>query len=156
MSPTKVYALFFFLIVGFGSFAQNKLPKADAIFLNKYQKHEMRLYEYFKKYIGTVSDKKKKQYNGSKLCHWEEAFKHNIYFRADNCNGTGMTISATFIDYAKEDIVKLVDAFYKTFDNDWNVDQSVYEPSDKRTGYYVRIMALSAKTIRLSITYKKI
>ncbi|MGC4039409.1 MAG: hypothetical protein QM710_01050 [Flavobacterium sp.] len=154
MLRTKGFSFLFFLLIGFCGFSQSKLPKPDAIFLNKVQKKELRIYEYLQKYVGTVSGKKKQKTNGKSLCYWEEAFNHNIYFRNDSCSESNKMISLTFIGYSKDDVVKLAETFYKTFDNDWNEDQTAYSPTDKGAGYYIRIIELSTKTIRLSINYR--
>jgi hypothetical protein len=148
--------IFFFLTVSLYGFSQKKLPNPDLVFLKENKINDNALYDYFKKYIGTVSGKRNKKYyfncKDNCLCFWEETFKNNIKFKQNTCSESGLEIRIDFLDYSKDEIVKLVNLFYKTEFNQLNKNRTSYTPIENDAGCYIDIIKVTKRTIRLTIS----
>jgi hypothetical protein len=56
------------------------------------------------------------------------------------------------LDYSKDEIVKLVNLFYKTEFNQWNKNRTSYTPIENDAGCYIDIIKVTKRTIRLTIS----
>ncbi len=138
--------------------SQNHLPKPDAAFLNRTDIKKPPIYEYFEKYIGSISGKKKQKKakfidsNKDFVCSWEEKFKKDIYFKFDSCSQTEIEITIDFVNYSKTEIVQLVNTFYKDQFSSWNEDKTIYQPvQEGAAGCYIEIKTINKHKKQLNI-----
>ncbi|WP_289663840.1 hypothetical protein [Flavobacterium panacagri] len=142
-----------FLVLFFTCFSvtaqQNKLPIPTKAFIEKLKNKDNPEEEYFTKYLGKKSERILKRFNESKdFCAKEFEFKTGIKLKSDSCSETGSDVEIVFSNYAKSEVIKFVEWFFKTNDNIWNKSKTKYQRKEEGdAGCYFEIRESKNKII---------
>ncbi|TGD57859.1 hypothetical protein [Flavobacterium humi] len=138
----NLYLLFLFTFsLSISTFAQNlKLPIPTKSFLSESKKYDNADVEYFTKYLGKGSRKILKRFDESnEICSSIYTFKNGIVVKNNSCSEAGIETQIIFKGYDKNEVVKFVEWFFKTKDNQWNKSKTKYEPFENDAGCYFEI-----------------
>lgn len=141
-----------FLVLFFACFSvtaqQNKLPVPTKSFIEKLTNKDNPEKEYFTKYLGKKSERILKRFTDSKdVCSKEYEFKTGIKLKSDSCSEVGSDVEIVFPNYAKSEVIKFVEWFFKTNDNSWNESKTKYQPKEQDAGCYFEIKESKNKII---------
>lgn len=145
----RINLLLFVLLLSLSSYAQSqKLPIPSQTFLAECKKHDDADVRYFTKYFGKGTRRVLKRFDESKeVCSSIYTFQNGIVLKNNSCSEAGIETQIIFKGYDKNEVVKFVEWFFKTKDNQWNKSRTKYEPIENDAGCYLELKVTKNQVI---------
>ncbi|MCO5254493.1 MAG: hypothetical protein M9892_09035 [Bacteroidetes bacterium] len=116
------------------------LPKPTDDFLKTNSESDNIEIEYFEKYFGISSEKViSKSFEDNIPCQWKQKFAEGIVYEYDDCGETGADVQITLPGYCKDELIKFIEWFHHSEENEWNKDKTHYSPKEANPGCYMTI-----------------
>ena len=138
------YSIIFSIIVfSFSSFAQKEnktkliIPSDDFFKSRNTLKDTLDelTFSYLKTYYKIKGKRHLTWYNGFRYenwpCHWYQKFSKGIVYEYDSCITSGFVSTIIFSNVTKNDVILLVESLYKSENNEWNKEKTLYDPKQK-------------------------